>query len=336
LPSHWPEDYRRLVDERIALIELDRNIGLIERPEYKRRWNQESWADQEQRALRGWLLDRLETERYWPEVALQSTARLAEFAATDADLMQVATLYRDRPDFDVHALVAELVKDESVPFLPVLRYKPSGLRHREVWERTWALQRQEDAIDSAVEVEVQLTEGESEVDYRARVEKEQKRRKQAEIGDIPPPPKYRNADFLSSTFWRLRGPLDVPKERFVSYPHCSRDTDPSLVVAWAGWNHLQHAQALAAYYVAMKETEGWSPQRLTPLLAGLLELIPWVKQWHNGVDPAYNQRMGDYFEGFVDEEARELGLTPDEIRAWAPPARTGTRRGQKAKVTLNG
>jgi hypothetical protein len=75
---------------------------------------------------------------------------------------------------------------------------------------------------------------------------------------------------------------------------------------------------------------------LTPLLAGLLELIPWVKQWHNDVDSAYNQRMGDYFEGFVDEEARELGLTPDDIRAWAPPARTGTRRGRKAKVTPNG
>jgi hypothetical protein len=37
----------------------------------------------------------------------------------------------------------------------------------------------------------------------------------------------------------LRGGLDVPKERFVSFPHCSRDADGSLVVAWAGWNPLQ-------------------------------------------------------------------------------------------------
>ena len=38
-PSHWPEPYRALVEQRIALIETNRDIGLIERPEYKRRWN---------------------------------------------------------------------------------------------------------------------------------------------------------------------------------------------------------------------------------------------------------------------------------------------------------
>ena len=62
--------------------------------------------------------------------------------------MQVAELYRGHAGFDVHALVAELVEAESVPFLPVLRYKASGLRKREIWERTWELQRREDAIDA--------------------------------------------------------------------------------------------------------------------------------------------------------------------------------------------
>ena len=64
--------------------------------------------------------------------------------------MQVAELYRGHAGFDVHALVAELVEAESVPFLPVLRYKASGLRKREIWERTWELQRREDAIDAEV------------------------------------------------------------------------------------------------------------------------------------------------------------------------------------------
>ena len=39
LPAHWPTAYRDLVQRRIALIESDRNIALIEQPEYKRRWN---------------------------------------------------------------------------------------------------------------------------------------------------------------------------------------------------------------------------------------------------------------------------------------------------------
>jgi hypothetical protein len=70
LPGHWPDDYRCLVERRMALIESDQYINLIERPEYKRRWNTEPWEEQEKRALRNWLLDRLEDERYWPEAQL--------------------------------------------------------------------------------------------------------------------------------------------------------------------------------------------------------------------------------------------------------------------------
>ena len=160
-PAHWPEDYRRLVERGIALIESDRNVGLIERPEYKRRWNTEPWEDQEARALRGWLLDRLEglfRDHAPPlERELQSTARLADRVARDEAFMQVAELYRGHPDFDVHALVAELVESEAVPFLPVLRYKDTGLRNRAVWERTWELQRREDARDAEVEAEAGLS-----------------------------------------------------------------------------------------------------------------------------------------------------------------------------------
>jgi hypothetical protein len=51
------------------MIEADPNIALIEKPEYKRRWNTEPWDKQLERALRGWLLDQLEDPRYWPELA---------------------------------------------------------------------------------------------------------------------------------------------------------------------------------------------------------------------------------------------------------------------------
>ena len=50
LPADWPDDYRRLVERRIELIETDPNIRLIEQPEYKRRWNTEPWDSQLQRA----------------------------------------------------------------------------------------------------------------------------------------------------------------------------------------------------------------------------------------------------------------------------------------------
>jgi hypothetical protein len=309
IPARWADEYRRLVERRIEAIEQNANIRLIEQPEYKRRWNTEPWDSQAERALREWLLNRLEDPRYWTNVELTTTARLADRVRSDRDFMQVAEMYRGRSDFDVANLVAELVKSEAVPFLPVLRYKPSGLRNRQVWEQVWEMQRREDAIDARAK----LPPG----DPQRLTESEAKRLKAEQVGDIPVPPKYKSADFLEQTFWRLRGKLDVPKERFVSYPKCERDADPTLPIAWAGWDHLQQARARAAYYEQMKN-EGWGPVRLVPLLAGILELLPWLEQWHNEVDPAYGTRMGDFFRGFVEEEARAHGLTLNKIREWSP------------------
>jgi hypothetical protein len=302
IPAFWPQEYRKVVQRRIDLIEQDRNIGLIERPEYKRRWNAPAWEVIEQTALRNWLLHRLEAPALWPAGAeqpaqLTSTSRLAEAVVRDADFMQIAALYAGHADFDVPQLVAELVSSEAVPALPVQRYTDTGLRKRAQWEDTWALQRREDAGEN--------------------------------VGKIPVPPKYQSKDFLKADFWRLRGGLDVPKERWVSYPGCERGSDGSLVIAWAGWNHLQQATAVAGYYMDMKDSEGWEPARLQPLLASLLELVPWLEQWHNELDPVFGERMGDYYRGFVTEEARGLGFTLDDLRAWKPaaaPVRRGRRR----------
>jgi hypothetical protein len=140
------------------------------------------------------------------------------------------------------------------------------------------------------------------------------------------PPKYQNKDFQKTDYWRLRGGLDVPKERFVSFPHCSRDADGSLAIAWAGWNPLQLATAIATYYLDMKENEGWLAERLTPLLAGIAELVPWIQQWHNDPDPSHGNRMGDYLDSFVDEEAKSIGLTRAALNAWQPPVVRATRR----------
>jgi hypothetical protein len=329
LPDNWPEDYKRLVERRIELIEHDPYIKLIERPEYKRRWNTERWEEQERRGLRNWLLDRLEDGRYWQEPSLQTTRTLANKSQMDSDFLQVAELYRGHAGFDVYALVAELVEAESVPFLPVLRYKPSGLRKREIWEHTWDLQRREDAIDAEVESTLTQRADETPESFKERLAAEQRRRKREEIGDISPPPKYTSADFQTSTCWRLRGALDVPKERFVSYPFCSRDADPSLLIGWAGWDHLQQAKSLAAWYSEVTEQEGWPVERLKPLLAGLAEIIPWLKQWHNDLDPDFHERMGDFFETFLQGQLQRYGLTRDDLKHWTPPAARRPRRGRR-------
>ncbi len=60
-------------------------------------------------------------------------------------------------------------------------------------------------------------------------------------------------------------------------------------------------------------------QSSLPLLAGLLDLLPWIRQWHAGSDPEFGLELGDYYAGFVDTEARALSLTVDAVRAWTPP-----------------
>ena len=130
----------------------------------------------------------------------------------------------------------------------------------------------------------------------------------------------------------LRGKLDVPKERFFSLPFCERTADPSLVIGWAGWNALEQSRAVATYFHQMREQEGWTAERLTPLLAALLELLPWVRQYHNAPDPEFDIGMGDYFEGFIDEEARALSLFRQAIRAWMPPGGLDRRGGRSRRT----
>jgi N-6 DNA Methylase len=338
LPTEWPKAYRELVECRIALIESEPNVALIEQPEYKRRWNAEPWDSQVHWALNHWLLVRLESyfdfdgrmndaEKPTARLAMAVTTvgKLADTARQDPDFLQVGELYRDDPAFDLTGLVAELVEGESVPLLPTLRYKPSGLRKRAEWENTWTLQRREDAIDVRATL--------SKDDSRHLSELEAKELKKREVGTIPVPPKYTSADFLKAHYWRLRGKLDVPKERWVSFPH-STGEDGTLTIAWAGYDHLQVSRAISAFYVDVKDRLGGRDDpRLVPLLACLIELLPWLKQWHNEVDPEFGYPMGDYFEAFVQEEARNLGLTIEQIRTWTPPEKSRNARTARKNKT---
>ncbi len=44
--------------------------------------------------------------------------------------------------------------------------------------------------------------------------------------------------------------------------------------------------------------------------------MPWLKQWHNDMDPDYHERLGDFYAGFVGQQLAYLGLTQDDLRQW--------------------
>ncbi|MFF0314260.1 DUF7008 domain-containing protein [Micromonospora sp. NPDC005252] len=98
----------------------------------------------------------------------------------------------------------------------------------------------------------------------------------------------------------------------MSYPGASRDGDPSLLVGWAGWNHREQAQALATLIVAREQEDGWAADRLVPLVAGLRQILPWVRQWYGEFDPEV---------GFV--AGRHLWRLPRRDHQLAAPHRRG-------------
>ena len=211
-------------------------------------------------ALTAWLLDRCEHRSLWfapttrgrEQPRPMTVSRLADRLRADADFVSVARLF-EGPDADLAEVITTIIADQHVPYLAQLRYKDTGLRKRPQWEETWEKQREEDAKGIRL--------------------------------NIPVPPKYKKADFLKVSYWSQRGKLDVPKERFISYPLASPDGDGSLLLGWAGWDHREQAHALMTLIEDRSTRDGWGVEKLTPLIAGLAEVMPWVRQWHAGTDP---------------------------------------------------
>jgi hypothetical protein len=175
------------------------------------------------------------------------------------------------------------------------------MEKRASWEEAWRLQRLEDG--GSLEPEL----------------------KRLGFKSIPVPDSYANKDYLRH-YWGHRGKFDVPKERFVTFSGGNTEEDPTPLVGWAGWDHLQTAQALAALYQRRKTEDGWTSERLIPLLAGLAERVPWLLQWHNDFNDTYGMKVGEFFRDFVAGEAHGLGVAvdftkaTDDLRTWTPPA----------------
>lgn len=192
----------------------------------------------------------------------------------------------------------DVIKAEHVPHLAALRYKESGLRKRAQWERVWEQQRMQD--------------------------------QNGEQRNIKPPPKYTSADFLQHSYWSNRGKLDVPKERFISYPGSSPDNDPSLLIGWAGWNYRHQAEALVNLLNDRLNIDGWPKEdpRFIPLLAGLAEVMPWVEQWHDKYDEEWEGNPAQDFNSALTMGLFGRELSRDDLAAWRPEKkRGGARRG---------
>ncbi|MBP3083667.1 BREX-2 system adenine-specific DNA-methyltransferase PglX [Mycolicibacterium fortuitum] len=298
LPGSWPDDYKAVVQRRLDLMESDRNIRLLETPEFKRRWAVTAWDAQRTAALQAAILDRLEDPALWQDPQgpiTRSVAELADLLRTDRVLKELARALTGTAEPDLAAVIGGLVPDEAVPFLAAHRYKPAGLEKFRAWQSVWALQRREDAGEKVT---------------------------------IPVPPKYTQGDFRKTTYWKARGKLDVPKERFIAYPGVAREGDATPVFGWAGWSHRDQALALARE-IPVQQALGADDEALEPLVAGLVELEPWLAQWHSEIEPQFGASPASVITGMVDQYLARMEKTRDQVTAWTPPVVTRGRRASR-------
>jgi hypothetical protein len=295
VPGMWPADYRELVEKRLALMDTNRSIRLLEKPEYKRRWATLAWEKQAEAALEAAILDRLEDAYLWHDYqgpATRSVAQIADLLRNDLVLLELARALTGAHEPDLLTVVGNLALTEAVPFLAALRYKPSGLEKYREWQHVWDLQRREDAGESVT---------------------------------IPVPPKYSTPDFQKVEYWKARGKLDVPKERFILYPGVGREGDSTTVLGWAGWNHRDQAVALVRE-VMSQQALGADAETLVPMVAGLVELEPWLHQWHTELEPEFGSSAAAAVTSQIDQFLAQLQLTRDDVNDWRPPAAARGRR----------
>ncbi|BCL27146.1 BREX-2 system adenine-specific DNA-methyltransferase PglX [Streptomyces aurantiacus] len=308
IPPHWPDWYQAIVQARIDTISTRRDLALIERPECKRRWTIDPWEKREKAALRTWLLDRCEDKTLWFHVlndfVQPRTLTIAQLAdelekLPDAKaILNTAHLYAThlgKPNLSLTQVLTDVVDAEHVPHLAAYRYKDTGLRKRAQWEAVWEQQREEDRTGERL--------------------------------DIPVPPKYTSADFAKQSYWSNRGKLDVPKERFVSYPDANPDSDPTLLLGWAGWDQRDQATALLNIVSERRKQQDWPAERLVPLLSGIAELMPWLRQWFGEVDEEWGEESAaEEFQSFLDGELASAQLTPRALSDWRPVKKARARK----------
>jgi hypothetical protein len=291
-----------LYRQRLRLLddpEHGKQFRLLETSETKRRWSPPDDARAFSDAVRAWLLKRIEASfRDRPQPELRTARQLALELGREPAVSSAHELLTEESGVDLVRLLSDLVDGEGVPFLAGHRYTETGMEKRASWEETWRLQRLEDEDPEKLRSEL----------------------KRLDLKSIPVPDEYGPKDFLRNC-WTLRGKLDVPKERFITIPGCNNDEDTTPLFGWAGWNHLQVAQALSDLYQRRKTEDGWTKDRLVPIIAGIDERVPWLLQWHNEPSAEFGgMKLGGFFRDFVAGEAHALGVAVGDLRRWTPPA----------------
>jgi hypothetical protein len=139
------------------------------------------------------------------------------------------------------------------------------------------------------------------------------------------PPKYSSADFLRPEYWKQRGALDVPKERFVTLTEVPGAEGREALFAWAGLTPRQRAKLLLTLD-EQAENEGRPLEDRIGMLYGAWFQLPYVA-WESEAAAAE-------FRAIIGDVVGSAGVSESMLEAWAvanpPPGKRGARGRRKA------
>jgi hypothetical protein len=288
VPDCYRVETRALIEARLELIQANSDLARFETPECKRKWEPLTWKEDLETAAFAWLSGAVEAAQ---QARAKPATRAHLVAAVQAEprFLALATLYQQRQNVDVEGLVAEVLAAETVPNHPFHVYTSQGLAKRSVWEETWALQRREDAGEK--------------------------------VNNIPVPPEYsqgsrgKSVDFLKTEYWKLRGALDVPKERFIAFTEVPGRAGGETLYGWAGWTAQQRVKAILAIDEELEDAAVPLADRIG-LLDSAWRLLPDVAR----EDAAAATRLRAELQALVGPEGPSTTLIDDWKKRFPPPS----------------
>jgi hypothetical protein len=326
-PARYSGGQRERLEHRLALIESDDRLQLLEQPQFKRRWAVADFAAETKAACESWLLDRIE-DLFAAGGALAEPRpyTLEEVSAAlrqDVRVPAVLEVLAGTAAFDLEGTAGRLLAENALPDNPYRVHTDEGIRKLRRWQWVWEMQELEDRTPAG---RPPLTFVDP--DTGAKTE------------SIPVPPKFDKGDFRKAAWFQLRGKLNVPRERFVAFA----DVDPPRW-GWNGWRDAQRAAAQAeAAQVAMSHPEvpltepptKDDPRRCGPVL-GLWESLPDLRRWATAEVHEEQRAMAEYLCNRTSCPCEVVGAWRAWVDSGGKPGRqlAGVQR-QAAGAELSG
>jgi hypothetical protein len=301
-----PVEYTEISALRVNELKANEAVALIESYMHKRLWRdtEENIAERafrdkhDKKQLSSWLLNRIE------EAAAKrvhfTVPRIAADLMEQSDVLVVLEYLTGTRSFALDQLVQAAVQENAVPNHPAHIYTVAGQGKRRVWEEVWALQRREDAGEK--------------------------------VTSIPESPEYsqgsrgKSMDFVRNDYWRLRGKLDLPKERFIAFTEVPGRSGVETLYGWAGCTAQQRVKAILAIDEELEDASVPLADRIG-LLDSAWRLLPDVAR----EDAGAATRLKAELQALVGPEGPSAALIEDWKKRFPPPS-TRAARAKKAAI----